>query len=250
MPRKRALDPVGLSEHPAYVTDADRKAERLAEFRHKLAYLERHYRLGKVFYGRASEFNDAVRALNAAAAGETAATGEYKRLPPLLELAISLHARGFAAQRTGEVEAAVEGQDVARAAKHVGGRLRTIRNRPRADNLIYHIRGLMALLQDFSGSPVVPRRYRNSEYDPHFMPGVSNIVPIIARHLEPSVTLTQLVKIAEDARREWAGRKPAFEDYFPGYGMAVQPDGSLACPDGGLVAHFKPNVPTYFHSRG
>ena len=105
----------------------------------------------------------------------------------------------------------------------------------------------MALIQDFSGRPVVPRRYRNSVYEPHFMPGVSGIVPLFFGNLEPSVTIGQLVKIAEDARKEWAKRRPTFREYFPGYGLCALPDGSMVSPCGLMIASFVPNIPTYFH---
>jgi len=105
----------------------------------------------------------------------------------------------------------------------------------------------MALIQKFSGKPVIPRRYRNSVYDPHFAPGISEIVPSFFRGLEPSATIGQLVKIAEDARKEWAGRQPRFIEYFPGYGLHLGPDGSLISAAGITVAKFEPNIPTYFH---
>jgi hypothetical protein len=95
--------------------------------------------------------------------------------------------------------------------------------------------------------PVVPRRFRNSVYDPHFMPGVSAIVPLIFRELEPSVPESRLVNIAERARKEWGGRRPRFKEYFPGYGLSTSADGSLVSASGQVVATFTANIPTYFH---
>jgi hypothetical protein len=247
MARRRRNDPPGLGDDPVCVRDPARRAEGIAEFRRRLAYLEQHYRMGKRFHESITQFNDAIRALNALAAGEPAGSGEYRRLSPMIEIAVSANARRFAQERTGRLGAPVEGQDIKRAAEHVGERVRPISNRPRADNLKHHVKGLMALIQDFSGRPVVPRRNRNSVYDPHFMPGVSCIVPMIFEHLEPSVTIVQLVNIAEKARREWAGRRPRFKEYFPAYGLRPGADGSLLSPSGLVIATFEPNIPTYFH---
>ena len=247
MTRRRRNDPHGLSDASRRISDPARQAEVLAEFERRLTYLEQHYRMGKSFYGSVQDLNDAIRALNALAAGKSPRTADRRRLPPLIEMALSLHARRFARERAGECGAPVEGQDVRRAAEHVGKCVQPISHRPRADNLIHHVRGLMALIQNYSGTPVVPRRYRNSVYDPHFMPGVSCIVPRIFEDLEPSVTIGQLVNIAEDARREWAGRRPRFREYFPGYGLRPQADGSLVSPQGVMIASFEPNIPTYFH---
>lgn len=243
---RRRDDPDGPSDSSG-VKDPARQAELVVEFKRRLAYFEQHYRMGRDFYGSVPDFNDAIRALNALAEGEPRAAGERRRLPPMIEIAVSLVARQFAKERTGQPEAPVEGQDIRRAAERVGTRMRPISHRPRADNLIHHVRGLMALVQDSSGSPVVPRRNRNSVYDPHFKPGVSCIVPRIFEYLEPSVTIGQLVTIAEEARKEWAGRRPRFRDYFPGYGLRPQADGSLMSPDGVMIASFEPNIPTYFH---
>lgn len=247
MGRSRPNDPIGLTDEPACVSDPRRLAEAIPEFRRRLAYIDGHYRLGKHFFESVPEFNDAARALNALAAGACAASGYRRRLPPTIEIAVSVNARRFAQERTGQPDAPVERQDIRRAAEHVGRRLHPIGHRPRADNLIHHVRGLMALIQDFSGRPVVPRRYRNSVYDPHFMPGVSQIVSTIFAELEPSATIGRLVKIAEDARKDWAGRRPTFGEYFPGYGLRRGPDGSLVSASGTIIARFEPNIPTYFH---
>lgn len=247
MARSRRNDPIGLTDEPVCVSDPRRRAARIAEFRRGLAYIDGHYRLGKRFFGSVTEFNDAAHALNALAAGEYAASGSRRRLPPMIEIAVSVNARRFAEERRGQPDAAVEGQDIRRAAEHVGKHLHSISHRPRAHNLIHHVRGLMVLLQDFSGRPVVPRRYRNSVYDPHFMPGVSQVVPLIFGELEPTATIGQLVNIAEDARKDWAGRRPKFSEHFPAYGLRSGPDGSLISPSGAVIARFEPNIPTYFH---
>ena len=247
MTRKRTNDPLGLSDNPACVTDPVREAELLAEFRRRLAYLRRHYRAGRIIYGDVTDYNDAVRALKRTAEGKPARGGKYRRLLPMIELAVSMNARRFARERTGDPGATVEGEDIRRASIHVAGHLDPICHRPPAKNLIHHVEGLMVLVQDTTGKPVVPRRYRNSVYDPHFKAGASELVPLIFRELEPSVTIGQLVTIAENARRAWAGRRPQFEEYFPGYGLRAKPDGSFASDSGLVIEPPEPNIPTYFH---
>jgi hypothetical protein len=204
--------------------------------------------VGRVVYGDVRDYNEAIRALKRVAAGEPAGGGRYKRLPPMMiELAVSVNARRLARERTGGGDAAVEGEDIRRASIHVGGCLMPIGHRPPARNLIYHVEGLMALIQDSTGRPVVPQRYRNSIYDPHFRPGVSEIVEMVFRELEPSATSSQLVTIAERARKKWAARKSMFEDYFPGYGLSARPDGSLASGCGLGIERIERSIPTYFH---
>jgi hypothetical protein len=247
MVARRHNDPVGLTDDPVCVTDPARQAELIAEFQCRLNYLKQNYRMGKVVYGDARTSNDAIRALNALKAGEPPRSGDYRRLPPMIEIAVSMNARRFAVERTGRPEAPVEGQDIRRAAELIGMRIRPIGHRPRADNLIHHVRGLMALIQDFSGRPVVPRRYRNNLYEPHFAQGASQLVPMVFRELEPSVSVGGLVTIAERARRSWGGRRRTFGEYFPAYGLRLGPDGSLVSPSGQIVVRIEPNIPTYFH---
>ena len=245
MPPRRQNDPPGLSDNPVCVTDPAREAELIAEFRRRVAYIEQSYRVGKLFYSTTPDLNHAIRALKSAR--ERSCTGNYRRLPPMLEFAVSENARRFAEERSGRADASVEGEDIKRASRRVAECLTPISHRPRGDNLRHHVRGMMALIQDFSGRPVVPRRYRNSEYDPHFMPGVSQVVPIVFQHLEPSATIIQLVDIAEAARKEWAGLRPHFREFCPAYGLHIAAELSLMSKSGEIVAHLKPNIPTYFH---
>lgn len=165
----------------------------------------------------------------------------------MLEVAISVNARRAAAERTGHEDVLVEGADITAAAAQVAKSVDPISHRPRDDNLVHSVEGLIALIQEFSGRPIIPRRNRNSDYEPHFAPGVSQLVPQVFKAVEPDVTTTQLVTIAESARRKWAGRRPTFSEYFPAYGLGPRPDGSLISPSGLMLIAFEPNIPTYFH---
>jgi hypothetical protein len=243
MARGRGKDGIEPSDSPSCVTDPGREAELVSEFQRRLAYIAQSYRLGRFIYTGDSELNHAIRALKSA---QPARRGNYRRLPPMIEVAVSEAARRFARRRTGRAHAPVEGEDIKRASKRVAMRLTPISHRPRADNLTHHVRGLMALIHEVSGRSVIAMRYLNSVYDPQFSPGASQMVPMFFQNLEPSATITQLVNIAENARKEWAGRQPSFREYFPGYGLRMSAEGSLVAASGEVVAHFKPNVPTYF----
>lgn len=247
MARSTRKDSVELPSRPLVAIDRARQAARLAEFRRRLAYIDQHYRMGRHAYGIQTDLNDVIRKLKAAATGRLSSGDTYRRLPPMLETIVSLHARRFARERTGHEGTNIECEDVAKAVDHVANCLSPIGHRPPDHNLIHHVEGLIALIQEFSGLSVIPRRNLNSDYNPHFAPGVSQIVPMIFKQLEPSVTIGRLVSIGEAARRKWAGRKPTFREYFPGYGLQPGPDGSLCTQSGELFATFTPNVPTYFH---
>lgn len=247
MGRQRRNDPAGLSDNPVFVTDPAREAELVAEFRNRLAYFRRSYEAGRIAYGDPHRHNEAIRALKRAAAGDPGRPGPIKRLPRMIEVAVSVTARTFAEERTGAADAEVTGDDIRRASAHVAERLDPIGHRPPETNLIHHVEGLMILIQGTTGQPVVPRRFRNSVDDPHFAPGASELVFTIMKDLEPSVSLGRLVRLAEKIRRSWAGRRVTFEEFFPGYRLSVRPDGSLVSKGGVAFEMIEPNTPTYFH---
>lgn len=246
MPRRRSKDLSGLSDNPVCVTDPTRAAKLIAEFGRRAAYIVQHYRMGKMVFGTIPEFNRAVYDLRLATAGKNV-PGPRRRLLPVVEVGLSMHARCFANERRGCADSAVEAQDMERAVRHLARHAKPISHRPRQSNVIHHVEGLIILIEDFSGSPVIPRRYRNSEYERHFAPGVSQIVPMIFRKLDPSVSVGQLVSIAERARKLWKDRRPTFDEYFPGYGLKPAPDGSLVSRSGDVIVRVVPNIPTYFH---
>jgi hypothetical protein len=111
------------------------------------------------------------------------------------------------------------------------------------------IEGLMILLQDTTGKPVVPPRFRNGIDDPHFAPGPGELIFPVMRSLEPRVSIGRLARIAEKVRRKWGGRRMTFEHFFPGYGLSTRLDGSLVSLSGLVIERIEPNLPTYFHPQ-
>ncbi len=247
MPRPRTNDPLGVSDNPVCVSDPVRELEISSELKNRLAYVGQNYRSCVKFIGGPKVYNDALRRLRKAVAGTNPADAARKRLPPLIEMAVSEKARSFAAERTGDEEAVVAGEDIRRAAQWAAEELKPIANRPHASILRLHVEGLMALLQEFAGKPVLAGRYINSDYQPHFKPGISQMVPIFFQSIDPAITTEQLVTIVEMARRKYAGKRMAFADFFPLYGARVGEDGSIVARTGWRVEHFQPNIPTYFH---
>lgn len=247
MPRPRTNDPLYVSDNPVTVQDAERKAELIAEFKNKLSYIRSSYKLAMRWFGGGNAFNESINQLVEAVNGRTPGELSGKRLSPFMEMAVSHHARRFAAMHTGKEEAEVTGEDVRRASHEVAKTLKPIAHRPQAIFLKHYVEGLMAVIQQYSGRPVLTGRYRNSVYDPHFKSGVSQIVPLIMQDIDPSLSTGQLVSLVERIRRENAGKHMRFYDSFPFYGASLDSDGELHLVSGYQIKKFIPNIPTYFH---
>lgn len=125
------------------------------------------------------------------------------------------------------------------------GLLRPRRGRPDDLLLEVHVKGLVALLQEMIGTPVIARRHRNSVYDPHFADGISQLVAMFFRDLDESITVTHLVEIVRRTRSEYAGEPLRFSDLFPLYGASVGDDGEIKLRPGYRLEAFEPNIPIY-----
>lgn len=105
----------------------------------------------------------------------------------------------------------------------------------------------MALLQGYSGKPVLVSKYSIVEkYEPHFRPGVSEIIPRFFQHIDPAIPIIKLVDIVMKARGKYAGREMVFLDFFPLYGAHEGKDGTLELHPGYRLEKFEPNIPIYF----
>lgn len=247
MPRPRSKDPLGVSDHPAPVTDPIRHAELVAEFRRKLDHVKWSYIRSR------GPLEDSLKRYNAdlKRLQETLKTGDPGkprgvRMHPLLEKAINDRALGYARQRTGEEEPELECEDVERAAHEVAARAKAFRGRPKDLHLIRHVRGLMALCQQYEGRPVVGSKSHNSVYDPR-VTGAAEQILLMLNAWGAKLTPTRLYNLIDDARSEYAGKWMVFEDFFPLYGAGEPPlQSGQRLANGAMVESFAISRPIFF----
>ncbi|MEM7781528.1 MAG: hypothetical protein AAF697_14160 [Pseudomonadota bacterium] len=163
-----------------------------------------------------------------------------KRVHPAIEVEITRRAKLLARAEDRHVTEA----DVDGAASELMGSLSKLRGAPKNEFLRYHVAGLMALVQQFFGQPVLAQREKPGEYAPHFADGVSQIVPRVFEQIDPTVRLTTLVEYAISIRTEYAGKKLDFLELFPTYGIFVD-EGELQADPGVEVEAFEKNIPLY-----
>ncbi|MEO7827535.1 MAG: hypothetical protein ABIR60_10380, partial [Allosphingosinicella sp.] len=110
----------------------------------------------------------------------------------------------------------------------------------------HHVEGLMALIQEACGTPVMALREKDSVYDPQLAEGASKSLQIVFSAMDPGVTIVQLVNIVRAARRKYAGKTMRFRDFFPFYGGGVDPE-TLAPTPGPhhRLEHFEMAEPIY-----
>ena len=106
------------------------------------------------------------------------------------------------------------------AAREVATNLSAIRGRPSADRVRHHVEGLMALIQETCGKPVLAIRDRDEVS--RVAEGASRIIPLIFSRMDPAVPETQLFNIIRNGRRAYAGKAMGFADFFPLYGAGVE----------------------------
>jgi hypothetical protein len=247
MTRKRRNDPPGLSDSPRCVTDPARVREMRAEATRRMGFIEQSYRIAVRAFGNGKRRNDTLRQIRRAYSGKVKPGGARVRADQQTEMVISFHARKFARERAGVDDARVECEDVERAVERTLADLKILRGPPLDHVLRHHVEGFMALLQDYSGRPVLAaRKLGDDHYEPHFKPGVSAILPAFFQRIDPSIQTIRLVDIVLDARQKYAGHRKRFADYFPLYGARMMEDGTITSPLGYRVEHFEPNIPIYF----
>lgn len=228
-----------MSDHPIPVTDPVRHAELVAEFQHKRDYVMRSYIRSKgPFEDFLKRYNHDLAKLRKAMKTGDSAMPRRSRLHPFLEIAINGQAIEFARERTGAHKPDLECCDIELAAQHVARHAKSFRGRPKDPNLVRHVRGLMALIQQYLGRPVYGAKERNSVYDPHLNGAAAHMLQML-NDWGARLTATQLQTLLENARTDYAGKWMRFEEFFPLYGG----DGSILAAgqrlaDGRLVESF------------
>lgn len=144
------------------------------------------------------------------------------RLHIEIDLALSYLARKFAGERDPALLEVLP-EDWKRAARHIVDTIPIKKGAPPATQLRRHVEGMMALIQEFSGLPVVVSRVRNGKYDPHFGQGVSRIIPDFFRTIDPVLSEAKLARMVLDARKRLKGKRARFSSYYPCYNSTIHP---------------------------
>lgn len=240
MSRPRTNDPSNLPKQPNLVSDPVRERELVAEFQRRLRHLQTCYKLSRKIGLDQKTYNDSIERLRRAIVRKRAIKRRGKRLHPEVELLLSHHAKRLAAEEGVEVLQ----KHVNQAAVIVVDTFDKRRGRPDDPVLKHFVTGLVAIIQEATGRPVIASRTRDSVYDPHFAKGASSLIPLFFNDLGAGVTETQLVNIVRSIRSEYAGKPLRFLDLFPLYGAKDGPEG-LELRGGMRFEAFEPNIPIY-----
>ncbi|HEY0012109.1 MAG TPA: hypothetical protein VGB79_04565 [Allosphingosinicella sp.] len=246
VPRRRRNDPLGVSDNPNVVTDPERLAELVEEFTRRLDYLMTSYRTCAAAVPDSAAFNRSLKRLQRAVRLGSAGSAAEERLDPRLEILISQRAREMAGLGCGDLLGEEHAMFVERAAADVASSTAPIRGRPVNLCLRHHVFGLMALIQDTCGMPVVSSREKNSVYDPQLPDASGRTMAFVFSELDPTVTKTQLVNIIREARRAYAGKPMRFRNFFPLYGAHLDAGSMVPTPGPGYrLERFEIAAPIY-----
>jgi len=240
MPRPRTNDPSNLPDESNPTHDPEQVAELMGEFKNRLQYLTQSYHVFKHVLSDRESLNESLERLRRALKRKRILKSKGTRLHPEIELLLSHHARQFA-----EAEGVAVNEDHIRAAgERVIETIKPRRGRPDNNILDYHVAGLVALIHEFSGKPVLGHRYKASVYEPGFPEGISQIIPIIMKKWDESITTTQLVNVVRKIRKKYAEKPLRFCDLFPTYGITLENHGFK--PQKGISIEMKNlNIPIY-----
>ena len=240
MSRHRIEPPLGLRSSPNLVVCTKRKAELLEEFLKRLDYVLASFRLGLATV----DFNESLTHLKRTVRMGPQKPGRGDRLHPILEILVNQKAWKFARERTIGDEPRLKQDDVEKAAAWVADNITARRGRPRAQLLDHHVAGLMALIQQFTGRPVLESRKSGTDfYDPKLL-GAARIL-LHLREIDSSITETQLVNKVRDVRRRYAGKPMRFRDSYPLYGATLSAAGEPVLAPPLRLEHFERSVPIY-----
>ncbi|MBV7259012.1 hypothetical protein [Erythrobacter crassostreae] len=215
--------------------------QRVEEFQKRLSYLAANYSFCKQISEGRQSFNDSIETIGRSLTRKRRSSLELKRVHLVIEVEITKRARILAEPESREVRQS----DIDNAAAELLGSLSKLRGAPKNGSLRYHVAGLIALIQQFSGHPVLAHRGKPGEYAPHFVSGVSQIVPHFFEQVDPKVRLMTLVECAISIRTEYAGKRLDFLDLFPMYGTVVDSKGELRPGPGIEIKAFDKNISLY-----
>lgn len=240
MPRPATNNPSNLPNEPNLTYDPVRQAELIAEMHRQTEFIRCNYLAVKEAYGGDNSYNESLGRLRKAIGMKRRTRKQGKRLHPEIELVISEFAREFA-----EAEGVTVGTaHIQMASVKACKLLKMRRGRPKAALLKYHVTGLVAVIQEFMGLPVIASRTKNSDYDRHFEDEIGRLIPILVSTFEEDITEGQLVDIVCEIRREYAGKPLRFIDLFPYY-QTETVDGEVRVKSAIAIGAIQPNIPIY-----
>jgi len=232
MPRRRTLDPIGVSDHPNIVDDPVREAAIVASFIDRLKYLERGCRFAKtMLQSDQVAFNESLKRLKDQLAridrGQHLAfeRSADTRLHPELELLINVEARKRAGIDQGAALLPAHQPHIMAAARQIASSQTPRRGRPGRGALMLYLEGLVALIIEVTGKPVMAPRTSNSVYEPRLAGAAGQVIRMFADYVEPGLSDTTLVNMVGKIRRQNAGKAMKFDHLFPFYGGRVTEGG-------------------------
>lgn len=226
MPRPRTNDPQGVTDHARnIVTDPTRVDAITTEFRKKLAFVEANYRSTIRALGSDLDFNRSLAGLKRSLSRKRPSKRRGERAHPEIEMVILKHAMDHAAIRTGRTGAPLTQEDANFGARKAAELLRP-RRRSSYRILRHHVLGLMALIQEVTGQPVLFTHNKDNLYDPQAVNLGGRVLLIWVQRLDPTASASTIATFVKQARRKYAGKAMQFSDFFPTYGhemIAPQP---------------------------
>lgn len=240
MARPRTNDPSNLSCTPNPTSDPKRQEELISEFKNRLQFLTQSYAASQKVVEGGDTFNESLERLRRSLTRTRILKRRGKRLHREIEMLVSLHARRMAEAEGVDVNIS----HIRAGGQHVVRMINSLRGRPENPMLEFHVTGLVALIQEFSGLPVLSQREKDSVYEPHFPEGISQIVPIIVQKWDQSITTTQLVNLVRKIRKKYAGKPLRFHELFPLYGASMN-NTEIVPPPGISVEIQNLNIPIY-----
>ncbi|MGN6357714.1 MAG: hypothetical protein ACTHLU_09580 [Novosphingobium sp.] len=215
MPRPRTNDPLGVSDNPPTLTDPARSAEVIAEFQRRAAYIIRHYHVGLATLGNDRAHNRSLEKLERSLQRVRPTKRRGTRAHPEVEMAITKFAQDNAQMRLGSADAVVTQEDANAGARKAHAVLKKRPGRGRQTLLRYHVEGMMALIQQTTGTPVLIRLARDDDYDPQPGNAAGELLVQIFQNFDPSILTTTLASMVKFARRKYASKAIRFGDFFP-----------------------------------
>jgi hypothetical protein len=246
VPAPRRNDPSGVSDNPQVVTDEARLAELVDEFKRRLAYVAHSYGMAVRILRSDRDFNASLDNLERSLARKRLGTWQEDRAHFEIELVINEFARQHARERSGEVDPVITQEDADAAARKASEVLK-MRRRPANRHLRHHVEGLMALIQEIMGTPVLMTLTKKSLYAPHASNIGGRLLLSFFQSTDPSIATITIADMVNGARRKYAGKPMRFVDFFPLYG--AQGDllsGGIQSGSGIRIEGFQPNIPIYF----
>jgi hypothetical protein len=221
MSRRRTNDPKGVSGTPNVTTDPEREKELVSELCRRVAHVQQGYRISRKAFGPLASFNESLARLKRGLNGQAHSGAAKRRLHPEIEIVISHHAKQYAVQRVGVPDAHVTPGDIEMGARKALALLKPRRGRPSDPVFTLHVEGLMALIQNYLGQPVMMQPKTNSVYDPQTTSEAGKILIMLAQQMEPKASIRAIITVVNKARVHYAGREMHFLDLFPGYGATI-----------------------------